>query len=300
MNSKKIFVLGSLNIDHVYNIDHFVSPGETLSSDQYEHFAGGKGLNQSVALSKAGASVTHIGQIGLDGRWLIEILKKENVDTSGIMISKTVSTGHAIIQIDKTGENCILLFSGANLSIPVEQAKLLLGKSSSGDILLLQNETNGIVEAIQFAKKKGLLIAFNPSPYSQEIASYPLDLIDFLILNEFEAQKFTGEPNYAKAVEIIASQLPSARIVMTLGSKGGLYHGPEGSFASEAEKVNAIDTTAAGDTFTGYFFAEFAKSGDPQAALNLANKAAAICVTRKGASRSIPRLNEVNKTVHSF
>jgi ribokinase len=295
MSQKKIFVLGSLNIDHVYNVDHFVQPGETLSSEHYEHFSGGKGLNQSVALSKAGAPVVHIGQVGLDGAWLIEILKKENVDTSGIFTSKITSTGQAIIQIDKTGENGILLYMGANTTVPLEQAKLVLGKASAGDLLLLQNETNGVDEMMRFARKKGLLIAFNPSPLSPEITSYPLDIVDIFILNGIEARGLTGETDLTKMADAMRSKFPNAGIVLTLGSDGAMYRGSEGSFSVEAEKVNAVDTTAAGDTFAGYFLAEFVRSGDVKASLELASRAAAICVTRKGASRSIPRLNDVRK-----
>ena len=296
MDPKKIFVFGSLNIDHVYNVEHFVQPGETLSSKSYEHYSGGKGLNQSVALAKAGVSVTHIGQIGLDGYWLIEILKKENVDTSGIFVSKNVSTGHAIIQINQSGENSIILSAGANKTIPIEEAKLILKKTSVGDILLLQNETNGIPDTIRFAKKQGLLIAFNPSPISTEMESYPLDLVDIFILNEIEAKAMTGIEDPSLAMGALIKRFPNGRILLTLGAIGARYSGPEGSFAVEAKKVNVVDSTAAGDTFTGYFFAEFSRSNDPQAALNLANEAAAICVTRKGASRSIPRRSEVTKT----
>ena len=188
----KILNFGSLNIDMVYDVDNFVRPGETISSLKMEKFAGGKGLNQSIALSKAGADVYHAGMIGNDGEFLKEILKENNVDTTYLK-SIDGPSGHAIIQVDKNGQNCILLYSGSNSMINEEFVDNVLENFGKGDLILLQNEISCLAYIIDKAHEKGLTIALNPSPMNEIIRNCNLGFVDYFILNEVEAELLTSK-----------------------------------------------------------------------------------------------------------
>lgn len=159
----KILNFGSLNIDYVYTVGHFVQPGETVRSEKLEQFCGGKGLNQSIALARAGASVWHAGKVGVDGEMLVEALQKAGVDTAYVEQS-TKRTGHAVIQVDASGQNCILLHSGANADLDETMIDRVLAHFGQGDILLVQNEQNNLPYVMEQAHAHGLLIACNPSP----------------------------------------------------------------------------------------------------------------------------------------
>lgn len=293
--SKRILCYGSLNIDNVYKVPHFVRPGETLSADSFARFAGGKGLNQAIALGRAKADTHFAGCIGKDGEWLRDALVSSGVNTGNLTLSESVPTGNALIQVNRQGENCILLFPGANHCNEIDLLEKAVARLSEGDLFLLQNETNIVPEAMRIAKKKGLLLAFNPSPLTENIASYPLELVDIFILNEIEAAGLSGSTDISQAMRSMRNKFPKARIVLTLGSKGVSYAGPEGEYFQEAEKVKAVDTTAAGDTFTGYFLAEFSKASTIADCLGIATRAAGLCVSRAGASDSIPTLDELGK-----
>ena len=287
-----ILNLGSVNIDYVYEVEHFVRPGETLSSLDYQIFAGGKGFNQSIALARAGAKTFHAGRVGRDGGWLIEQLQTEGVDTAHLHQGDT-PTGHAMIQVTPSGENAIVLFGGANQIVTEDDLAPAFSNCSEGDYFLAQNETSAVATAIRQAHAKKLRIVFNPAPMSPAVRDYPLNLVDLFVLNETEAEGLTGETDPDAIQRQMLSQYPHAAVVLTLGSKGAIYFDAEVLHQESAPAVDAIDTTAAGDTFIGFFLAELMQSNHPAKALQQGCHAAAICVTRTGAADSIPHLREL-------
>jgi len=291
--SMKILNFGSLNIDWVYNVDHFVRPGETLSALSVERFCGGKGLNQSVALSKAGASVFHAGGIGSDGEFLKEKLKESNVDVSFVKVFE-VPTGNAFIQVDASGQNCIILFGGANQEITKEYAQEVINNFQENDILVLQNEISSINEIVTMAYEKGLQIVLNPSPMNGKIAELDLNKITYFMMNEIEGEAITGTDEPDKILDIMMEKYPHSKVVLTLGDKGVRYAEGEKRIAWGSYDVTAVDTTSAGDTFTGYFIAALAEEMEIKKALERASKAAALAVSVKGASNSIPLPEEVD------
>lgn len=292
----KVLNFGSLNIDYTYRVDHFVRAGETMSSESLEVFSGGKGLNQSIALSKAGAEVWHAGAVGAgDGDFLIEQMKSAGVHTE-LIEHLDGQTGHAIIQKDPSGQNCILLYGGANQRITKKMVDKVLEKFDSGDFLILQNEISEIGYIMEKAHEKGMKIVLNPSPMNTKIQSYPLDYVDYFLLNEVEASDIC-KISATKDAKILMSGLiehfPNAKIVLTLGGDGSVYRDGDTILHQGIYKVPVVDTTAAGDTFTGYFIGGLQLGEDPKAALNHAAKAAAIAVSRNGAAPSIPNRDEL-------
>jgi len=294
----RVLNIGSINIDHVYEVDHFVRPGETLGGASYSTFAGGKGFNQSVALARAGAATFHAGRVGKDAEWLLQRLKQEGVDTTFVFAGE-VATGHAIIQVVPYGENAIVLYGGANRSVTEADVTSALSSCSPEDHVLLQNETSSVAHAIQCAHEKGLRIVFNPAPMTSGVRHYPLTLVDIFILNETEAEELTGKTHPEDVCAIMREQYPRSSTVLTRGDKGAVYFDSESVFQQPALVVDAVDTTAAGDTFIGFFLAELMQSGDPAEALAKGCRAAAICVTRAGASDAIPLREELATTTAS-
>lgn len=292
-----ILNFGSLNIDHVYRLPRFVRPGETVSCASYDRFCGGKGLNQSIALARAGANVFHAGKVGPDGGMLVEALSESGVDVRFVETGE-VPTGHAVIQVDDAGENAIFLYGGANQTLTAGDADRALAHFGPGDLLLAQNETSAVAEALSRAKAKGLTTAFNPAPMGPEVAGYPLSDVDILILNETEAEGLVGKSLKEGADEALLAlrgRCPAAKILLTLGSRGAVYAHGDARIRAEALAVKAVDTTAAGDAFIGYFLASLARGLAAEKALKLACRAAALCVTRPGASPSIPYLDEAER-----
>jgi ribokinase len=288
----KILNFGSLNIDHVYAVDHIVRPGETLNSNQYRVFMGGKGSNQSLALAYAGARVFHAGKLGKDGLWLRERLQKSGVDTGLVEITEGPS-GHAIIQVNKEGENAIVLFGGANRTIAKADAARVLSRFGKGDYLLLQNEISAIPDIMREASRIGLAIVLNPAPMHRDVLAYPLDLVACFIVNEIEGAELTGAKAPDKILAAMQRRFPSAMTVLTLGADGAVCTHGGATVRVPAVRVKAVDTTAAGDTFIGYFLAGLMSGAETKAALEIACQAAAICVTRPGAADSIPKRKEV-------
>ena len=289
----KILNIGSLNIDYVYAVPHFVRHGETLSSMEMETLCGGKGLNQSIALARAGVKVYHAGCIGEDGEMLVRCLAENGVDTSLIRRCPG-KTGHAIIQVDAFGENCIILFGGANQKITEAYIDEALSAFSAGDILLLQNEVNLVDSMIRKAKARGMRVAVNPAPMNQTMLSAPLDLADMLFLNEVEAEDLCGERDPMRQLSALRDRYPMAVFVLTLGEEGSLYQAPGGEiFRQGIYRVPVVDTTAAGDTFIAYLLAGLESGREVSECLRLAAKAAAITVSRKGAAASAPRMEEL-------
>lgn len=293
---------GSLNLDYVYQVPHFIRPGETLSSGAMECFAGGKGLNQSLALARAGAKVLHAGNVGeKDGAFLIETLEKSGVDT-GLVRRQQMPSGHAIIQVTPEGENGILLFGGANQTVEEAHIREAFAALKPGELVLLQNEVNHLGLLIRLAHEAGLRVALNPSPMQSAILDLPLECVSLFLINEVEAGDLCGHRDAARMPEELSKRFPNADILLTLGSRGALFFGPscpspvyQPSFA-----VPVVDTTAAGDTFTGFFLAGCELGRSLEKSLELAAAAAALAVSRLGAAVSIPWLDGVEKVLPSL
>lgn len=291
----KVLSFGSLNMDFVYQVDHFVRPGETMSSQQRDTFCGGKGLNQSIALARAGAQVYHAGAIGADGMMLKEVLEKDGINTEFVKICQDVPTGHAIIQVDKKGQNCIMLYGGANQTITPEDVDKALAAFGQGDFLVLQNEINGLPYLMEQAHKKGMCIVLNPSPMNEKILALPLDYVDIFMLNEVEASDICGV-DAQQALGALHAKYPHAKIVLTLGKQGVKYQDGDTILSHGIYKVPVVDTTAAGDTFTGYFIGGIAQGQPVEEALRLASVASSLAVSRQGAEPSIPYAKEVRES----
>ena len=287
----KIYNLGSLNIDYVYRVAHFVRAGETLSSSDMEVFPGGKGLNQSIALARAGALVIHGGMIGRDGAFLEALLVKNGV-VSRIETANS-STGHAIIQVDEEGSNSILLYGGANQTVDKAYAERFLHDAAPGDLLLLQNEVSNLSDIFAVAAEKGMDVAFNPSPFDDRILDLPLSQVKWWLCNEIEGELLFGVSDPETIAAKFCEKYPKSNLVLTLGSRGSLFANAAGVIYQQAIPTNVLDTTAAGDTFTGYFLHAVTSDLPAESALQIAAKAAAIAVSRKGASVSIPTKAEV-------
>lgn len=289
----KVLNFGSLNIDYVYQLEHFVKKGETISSDALNVSSGGKGLNQSIALCRAGTTVFHAGAIGTDGIFLQNMMKDVGVQTQFITTFEDVRTGNAIIQRDKYGDNCIILYGGANQAITKKMVDKVLEKFSSGDWLVLQNEISEIPYIVEQAHKKKMKIILNPAPMNEKILKINLNYIDCIILNEVEAQELTEQKILEEIYKGLQSKFVDKEIILTLGDKGSVYIFNDMLIRQRAYKVQTVDTTAAGDTFVGYYLAGICQGLTVEAALDMASKAAAITVSRKGAALSIPCKEEV-------
>lgn len=285
---------GSLNLDFVYSVDHFVQPGETIASNDLSLFLGGKGLNQSIALAKAGTTVYHAGCIGMDGILLKDTLKSNHVNTDFVFTSDK-KTGHAIIQVDKYSQNCIILYGGANQTINNTIVQNVFSHFDENTILLLQNEISFMPEIMETAAKKGMKIAFNPSPFDSNILSYPLDTVHWFMINEVEGKQLTGYSDPDQICRFILNQYPDTAVVLTLGKFGVLYEDANTRLTYPIFDVPVIDTTAAGDTFTGYFLSSIIAGRAIQQSLEIASAASSIAVSRKGSSISIPTIEEVRK-----
>ena len=291
----KILDYGSASLDLVFSVDHIAMPGETISSHSREIFPGGKGLNQAIALAKAGAEVYFAGIIGQDGGILQQAFSDAGVHTEYLRVSADVPTGNALIQVDADGQNSIVLFAGTNATHTPKNVHEVVAQFDPGDILLMQNEINLPAVVIEQAHARGLTVALNPSPFNDKLLACDLSKVGIFLLNEVEGEQLTGEHEENKMLAALGVRFPGARIVLTLGSKGVRYHGPDGDFSQSAFKVTAVDSTAAGDTFTGFFLAALVRGYATPAALRAAAKAAAISVCRKGASCSVPDWEEMEQ-----
>ena len=293
----KMVVFGSLNIDKVYSLEHFVRPGETISAMKMEQFCGGKGFNQAIALRRAGNEVHFAGAVGQDGQMLLANLERNGINRGHVKVTDGAS-GHAIIQLDKKGQNCIIILAGANGEITMEDVQRALADFGAGDMIVLQNEISCVPEIIRLAHEKGLTVAFNPSPYDGKIADCDMSCVDYLLVNETEGAAMAGAAEPDAILDALHSRYPHLNVVLTLGGDGSVYQNNQGQrFACGVHKVQAVDTTAAGDTFTGFFLSEMLRHGDAEKALRTASVAAGIAVSRKGAEPSIPLMSEVEKSL---
>jgi len=288
----KVLNIGSLNLDYVYSVPHIVGAGETLASRDMNIYLGGKGINQSIALAKAGANVYHCGMIGDDGTVFLDACKEYGVNSDYIRQIDT-KTGHAIIQIDDNAQNCILIYGGANQQLTKDFIDDVIDRFDKDDILLLQNEVNDIAYIVDKAYEKGLTIALNPSPYNEKLDAVDMRKISIFLLNEVEGEQVTGKKEPDEIIKSLLEQFPEARIVLTLGGDGAVYADKDTKITQPVFRVDAVDTTAAGDTFTGYFLAGIIEGMPVADILRMSAKASSIAVTRKGAIPSIPYRSEV-------
>lgn len=281
-----VWNLGSINVDVVYSVPHIPAPGETLASTGRDIFLGGKGANMSVAIARSGSRVNHIGAIGPDGVWTGERLLEYGVDTRHITI-EDVPTSQAIIMVDDHGENAIVLAPGASIEIPQTTLQTALSEASTGDWFITQNETNLQRTAVALAKKMGLKVGYAAAPFEADRVAAVLEYLDFLILNEVEAAQLT------EATGKIPAVLGVADVIVTLGAGGADWFGADGKQHFDAMPVTPVDTTGAGDTFTGYVLGGLDQGMPMAQAIAMATKAGALMVTRKGTADVIPDLSEV-------
>ena len=291
----KVLNFGSLNIDHVFQVAEIVRPGQTIDFLGVENFPGGKGMNQSVAIARAGCRVYHAGNIGPDGQELRGLLEEAGADCTWLRTVE-VGTGSTFIQVDANGQNCIVLNGGANRANSREYCDEVLAHFDAGDLILLQNEINCVDYLIEKAHEKGMVVALNPSPMNEKVLACDLSRVSLFIMNEDEGMSITGKQEPEEILAAMAEKFPEAQVVLTLGSKGSVYQGGGRRIRQKAYHVKAVDTTAAGDTFTGFLLAGMARGEDMAACLDDGARASAIAVTRMGATSSIPTLEEVRAT----
>ncbi len=282
-----IYNLGSINADYFYRVPHLPGPGETLAARSVARGLGGKGANMSVAAARAGAHAVHVGAVGTDGVWATQRLTEFGVDTRHIALLSDTPMGQAIINVDDAGENAIVLLPGANFEISEQVIANALTEASPGDTLLFQNETNGQRLAAKMARDLGITVAYAAAPFDAAAAASVLDLLDFLILNEVEAAQL------AEATGKSAADLGVKDVIITLGAKGArwIHQGTAREFP--ALSVTPVDTTGAGDTFTGYVLAALDRAMPMEQAITLAMRAGALMVTRSGTADVIPDLKDV-------
>ena len=292
----KILVCGSLNIDRVYTLPRLPERGETLYCGNYEIHVGGKGLNQALAFQKAGARVYAAGKIGPDGAFLADYLAKAGVDVSAI--DRTAAhSGHAVIEVDPAGQNQMVLFGGANREITEDYCDALLSAHRDAALLLTQYETSCVEYLLRRAQEAGIRTAMNPSPFTAALRDFPYALADILILNEAEAAAITGEADPEKAARALQKR-NRGEVIVTMGAAGALFCNGPRLIREPAVPAQAVDTTGAGDTFTGYCLHALLSGAAPREALRIAATAAAIEVTRPGAAEAIPDRAEVLAALH--
>lgn len=287
-----IINFGSMNIDHVYSMPHFVQPGETLQSGAYNIYCGGKGLNQSVAAAKAGARTIHAGMCGKGGEMLLEFLGSNQVDISFIG-KPDIPQGHAIIQVSESGENSIILYPGSNYAVTKEYVDSVLDQQQERQFVILQNEISGVPYIIEAAYRKGFPVVLNASPFDASLLEIDLSKVAWLLVNEIEGGCITGETEPEAILAKLRERYPETGVVLTLGKEGSICSRGDTVIRQGIFPVNTVDTTAAGDTFTGYFIAGLDAGLALEEALRRASAASAIAVTRAGAAPSIPLAEEV-------
>lgn len=240
----KVLNFGSMNLDYVYTVDHMVQGGETLASSDRQVFFGGKGFNQSVALAKASVPVYHAGMIGEDGKELLEMCREVGVNTEYVRVLPG-SSGHTIIQVDKEGQNSIILYGGANQKQTKEYVDEVLSNFSEGDYIILQNEINLLDYIIDVAYSRGMKIVLNPSPFNEKLETCDFSKVSIFLINEIEGKQFTGYSDSDEVLDALWKRYPQSGIVLTLGGYGVYwYDGKHKVFqksfpvAEEVEKFN--------------------------------------------------------------
>jgi len=299
---RKIYVVGSINRDLVVYVDGLPRPGETVFGNRFQQFPGGKGANQAVSASRLGGDVHLVGNVGSDafGKEMRDFLAAENINTSEIAILDTAPTGIALITVDSASENSIVVVSGANMVWHTRDLARM--KIERSDIVICQFEIPlDIIESVfQRSKEIGATTILNPAPIKPAMERM-LRNVDYLIVNAVELEAFSGatvnpgDPTSVYAAMGKLHERGPITIVATLGPRGALVSGPIVRYEAKGHRVNAVDTTGAGDCFIGGFAAALAKSDSISDAIDFANKAAAVSVTRRGAASSFPTVAEVSK-----
>ena len=290
---------GSLNIDHVYAVEHFCRAGETIHTSGYTQNAGGKGLNQSIAVSRSGQKVYHAGLLGPEGARLADLLTDSGVNLRYLKHT-SVPQGHAVIQVQPDGQNCIFLYGGSNQAVSPQEIDEVLAQLDAGDYLLLQNEISNLTYLLRAAVRRGLRVVLNASPISDELLNADLSGVDWLVVNEIECAAMAGCDDTQAGYETLRQRYPGLGILLTLGSEGSVSWKDGTELRQCAYRVKAVDTTGAGDTFMGYFVGCLAQGMDRQTAMQYASMASAISVTRPGAAASIPLMDEVRTAVEAL
>lgn len=295
----KIVNLGSLNVDHVYRVDKMIVGGETKSCKSLSDGPGGKGLNQSVAIARAGAEVYHAGWVGTGSELLLDALKRGGVRTE-LIEQKDMPGGHTVIQVDDSGQNCIIVYGGTNQSLTKEYIDRVLDTLTPDDLLLLQNETNLIAYTIESAAARGIPVAMNVAPIDENVGTYPLQKLRWLVVNEIEGAGLAGGASFDETMDNLAAAYPGVGIVLTLGGEGVHFRDGGRDIRMGCARVpKVVDTTAAGDTFLGYFLAGMLQKLDPAAALERATFASALTIQSPGAADSIPDASRVGAVLAS-
>ena len=289
----KVLDFGSLNIDYTYEVAHITQAGETQTSRSRTIFCGGKGLNQAIALAKAGSDVYLAGLIGDEGQMLVDAAAEAGVRTDFIKKMPGCATGHTIIQVDDDANNCITLFAGTNRMVDHDFVDDVLSHFEAGDVLLLQNEVSSLDYIIDSAAAKGMMIVLNPSPYDYRLDACDLSKVNLFLINEVEGYQITGEKEPQAILDMLMKNYPEAKVVLTLGGDGSCYRDAAQYYQQAIFPVQAVDTTSAGDTFTGYFVTLLLEGAAVSECLRTASMASSISVSRPGASASIPLRAEV-------
>lgn len=290
---------GSLNLDHVYAVDHFCRAGETIHTAGYTQNAGGKGLNQSIAVARSGQTLCHAGMLGAGGEPLAQLLEGCGVDLRYLGRTETPQ-GHAIIQVQPDGQNCIFLYGGSNQAVTPEDIDAVLSHFAPGDYLLMQNELSNFTYLLRAAVGRGLRVVLNASPISEEVLAADLTGVDWLVVNEIECAAIAGCSTPEESYAALRARYPGLGILLTLGSEGSVSWKDGVEIRQCAYPVQAVDTTGAGDTFMGYFVGCLAQGMERKDAMQYAAMAASIAVTRPGAAPSIPMMAEVRAAVEAL
>ena len=290
---------GSLNLDHVYAVDHFCRAGETIHTAGYTQNAGGKGLNQSIAVARSGQTLCHAGMLGAGGEPLAQLLESCGVDLRYLGRTETLQ-GHAIIQVQPDGQNCIFLYGGSNQAVTPEDIDAVLSHFAPGDYLLMQNELSNFTYLLRAAVGRGLRVVLNASPISGEVLAADLTGVDWLVVNEIECAAIAGCSTAEEGYAALRARYPGLGILLTLGSEGSVSWKDGVEIRQCAYPVQAVDTTGAGDTFMGYFVGCLAQGMERKDAMQYAAMAASIAVTRPGAAPSIPMMAEVRAAVEAL
>jgi len=281
-----VYCYGSINQDHIYTLPHRLAPGETLAAASYRVELGGKGANQSVAAARAGAKVRHIGAVGAGGAEAV--LAAYGVDVSGVQLVSE-ATGHAIILLEPGGENSIVIHPGANHAIDLAQAKAALDGADVGDLLLIQNETAHVAQIAEYAMGLGMEVVYSAAPFDAAAAQAVLAFTNILVLNAVEAAQLKD------VLGLPFEDLPVETVIVTKGAEGACWHArgtPEIHAPAMAKQV--LDTTGAGDCFTGALAAALDAAMSPPDAMRFASAAAGLQVRRAGTAGAMPTRAEID------
>lgn len=304
--NRNVLVVGSLSLDLVLQVPRRPKKGETIIGSDFQTYVGGKGANQAIACARAGGNVSMIGKVGNDawGKTILETLKKNGVDTSGMLQDPVCGTGIANIYVDPEGDNSIVIVQRANALLSasdIEQAKETISKAS---ILLMQMEIQmeTIMQAAKIAHANGVKVILNPAPAPKELPKELLQYVDLLVPNQTEAELITGkkvnlsDPDSAIAAAKALQELGVKKVIITLGEHGALVCGSdEKPYTMPAYPVQTVDTTAAGDAFCGALASALSKQKSLREAVQFASKAGALATTKNGAEPSLPYLKEIDR-----